>query len=139
MRRLAFIERAYLDGGRKLVLVRRDNVEHLILIGGPIDVVVETGIQAEALPAAAAAKEDYSYADAAAWPHQEVSLASGKVKAEPGRPSFLAAIRDAALASGKAREPAEPKLSLPEGGEKSEKEERDTLELTPSLEEKAAQ
>ena len=29
---------------RKLVLVRRDNVEHLILIGGPTDVVVEPSI-----------------------------------------------------------------------------------------------
>lgn len=46
-RRLAFIERTALDGGRKLLLVRRDDVEHLILIGGPIDLVVETGIRAE--------------------------------------------------------------------------------------------
>src|SRR5215470_14569348 len=57
MRRLAFIERAYLDGGRKLLLVRRDDVEHLILIGGPIDLVVETGIQPGTYPSAAAAKE----------------------------------------------------------------------------------
>jgi hypothetical protein len=27
-----------------LVLVRRDNVEHLIMTGGPVDVVIETGI-----------------------------------------------------------------------------------------------
>lgn len=30
--------------GRKLVIVRRDNVEHLILIGGPNDVLVESSI-----------------------------------------------------------------------------------------------
>jgi|GEM_PF-786682 len=30
--------------GRKLVIVRRDNVEHLILIGGPNDVLVESNI-----------------------------------------------------------------------------------------------
>ena len=29
---------------RRLVLVRRDNVEHLVLIGGPQDVVIEPGI-----------------------------------------------------------------------------------------------
>ncbi len=29
------------------MLIRRDNVEHLLLIGGPIDLVVETGIPAE--------------------------------------------------------------------------------------------
>jgi hypothetical protein len=48
MRRLEFIERTRLDGGRKLLLVRRDDVEHLLLIGGPIDLVVESGITAEA-------------------------------------------------------------------------------------------
>lgn len=44
--RLAFVERTSLDGGRHLLLVRRDDVEHLILVGGPIDLVVETGIKA---------------------------------------------------------------------------------------------
>jgi len=43
-RRLSFIERAALDGGRKLLLIRRDDVEHLVMIGGPIDIVIETGI-----------------------------------------------------------------------------------------------
>jgi outer membrane biosynthesis protein TonB len=33
------------DSHRRLVLIRRDDVEHLILIGGPTDVVVEQGIQ----------------------------------------------------------------------------------------------
>ncbi len=47
LKRLAFVERTALDGGRRLLLVRRDDVEHLILIGGPIDLVVETGIRAE--------------------------------------------------------------------------------------------
>ena len=44
-RRLAYVERTALEGGRKLLLVRRDDVEHLILIGGPIDLVVESGIR----------------------------------------------------------------------------------------------
>ncbi len=48
-RRLAYIERTALEGGRKLLLVRRDDVEHLILIGGPIDLVVESGIRSEAV------------------------------------------------------------------------------------------
>jgi hypothetical protein len=46
-RRLAFIESSSLGGGRKLVLVRRDGVEHLLLVGGPIDLVVEAGIRSE--------------------------------------------------------------------------------------------
>lgn len=43
-KRLAVVEHASLDGRRRLVLVRRDNVEHLIMTGGPVDVVIETGI-----------------------------------------------------------------------------------------------
>jgi flagellar protein FliO/FliZ len=42
--RLAISEQATLDSRRKLVLVRRDDVEHLIMTGGPVDVVIETGI-----------------------------------------------------------------------------------------------
>lgn len=45
-RRLGLVESAALDGRRRLLLVRRDNVQHLILTGGPVDVVVETGIKA---------------------------------------------------------------------------------------------
>ncbi|MEL6290832.1 MAG: hypothetical protein AAFQ44_03460 [Pseudomonadota bacterium] len=43
-RRLDVVEQANLDGRRRLVLIRRDNVEHLIMTGGPVDVVLETGI-----------------------------------------------------------------------------------------------
>ncbi|HWL04729.1 MAG TPA: flagellar biosynthetic protein FliO [Xanthobacteraceae bacterium] len=42
--RLAVIDSAAVDNRRRLVIVRRDNVEHLLMIGGPTDVVVETNI-----------------------------------------------------------------------------------------------
>ncbi len=42
--RLGLVDAFWLDGQRQLVLVRRDNVEHLIMIGGPTDVVVESQI-----------------------------------------------------------------------------------------------
>jgi hypothetical protein len=42
--RLAVIDYATVDARRRLILVRRDNVEHLVLIGGPTDVVVEANI-----------------------------------------------------------------------------------------------
>jgi flagellar protein FliO/FliZ len=45
-RRLGVVEAASLDGRRKLVLIRRDNTEHLIMTGGPVDVLIESGIQA---------------------------------------------------------------------------------------------
>src|SRR5215467_15333794 len=51
--RLAVIEGAAVDGRRRLVLIRRDNVEHLLIIGGPADVVVEQNI----VRAAAALRE----------------------------------------------------------------------------------
>ena len=43
-RRLGIIEQANVDGRRRLLLIRRDNVEHLLMIGGPTDVVVEPNI-----------------------------------------------------------------------------------------------
>jgi hypothetical protein len=42
--RLAVIDAATVDGRRRLVLIRRDNVAHLLMIGGPTDLVVEPNI-----------------------------------------------------------------------------------------------
>lgn len=43
--RLAVMDAAAVDSQRRLVLVRRDDVEHLILIGGNADVVIEQNIR----------------------------------------------------------------------------------------------
>ena len=42
--RLGFVETFALDGERQLVLVRRDNIEHLVMIGGPNDVLIKSSI-----------------------------------------------------------------------------------------------
>jgi len=42
--RLDVVEQASVDSRRRLILIRRDDVEHLIMTGGPVDVVIETGI-----------------------------------------------------------------------------------------------
>jgi hypothetical protein len=42
--RLAVIDAASVDGRRRLVLIRRDNVEHLMMIGGPNDLIIEPNI-----------------------------------------------------------------------------------------------
>src|ERR1039458_4123389 len=42
--RLAVIDAATVDGRRRPVLIRRDNIEHLLMIGGPTDLVVEPNI-----------------------------------------------------------------------------------------------
>jgi hypothetical protein len=49
--RLAVIDAAAVDGRRRLILIRRDNVEHLLMIGGPSDVVVEANIVRAGAPA----------------------------------------------------------------------------------------
>ncbi len=42
--RLEVVDQANVDGRRRLILIRRDDVEHLVMTGGPVDVVIETGI-----------------------------------------------------------------------------------------------
>ena len=42
--RLGVLDAFAIDARRRLVLIRRDNVEHLIMIGGPNDLVVESQI-----------------------------------------------------------------------------------------------
>ena len=43
-KRLGVVE-TVVNAKRKLFLVRRDDVEHLVMIGGPIDMLIETGIK----------------------------------------------------------------------------------------------
>ncbi len=43
--RLAVMDAAAVDSKRRLVLIRRDDVEHLVMIGGPSDIVVEQNIK----------------------------------------------------------------------------------------------
>lgn len=44
-RRLAVVEVASVDARRRLVLVRRDDTEHLILLGQTSDLLIESGIR----------------------------------------------------------------------------------------------
>ena len=48
--RLGVIDHATVDARRRLILIRRDNVEHLLMIGGPTDIVVESNIVRAATP-----------------------------------------------------------------------------------------
>jgi flagellar protein FliO/FliZ len=69
--RLAVIDAASVDGRRRLVLVRRDNVEHLLLIGGPTDIVVEPNIDKAAIAAAAGVPASPALRDIKASPALE--------------------------------------------------------------------
>lgn len=44
-RRLEVIEIAPIDAKRRLLLLRRDRTEHLVLLGPTTDVVIESGIE----------------------------------------------------------------------------------------------
>jgi flagellar protein FliO/FliZ len=69
--RLGVMEQASVDSRRKLLLIRRDDVEHLIMTGGPVDVVIETGI-------AAPLREE----------EEEEIAPNGRVRQEPEPPVF---------------------------------------------------
>ena len=66
--RLAVMEHASVDGRRRLLLIRRDDVEHLIMTGGPVDVVIETGIGAQS----DAAKSEPRRAEPARFEQQRI-------------------------------------------------------------------
>ena len=96
MPRLAVIDAAAVDGRRRLVLVRRDNVEHLLMIGGPTDIVVEPNIlratpardQMASRPAVGGAEAPPRIAplpDAANW-SDDGSRSDGFDHAEPQMP-----------------------------------------------------
>lgn len=93
--RLAVLDAAAVDPRRRLVLVRRDDVEHLILIGGPSDVVVESGIGASGgadiqalLPAATAGfpAAPAEVPDARARVQEDVAPAGDRSAVAPSQP-----------------------------------------------------
>jgi flagellar protein FliO/FliZ len=97
MPRLAVIDAAAVDGRRRLVLVRRDNIEHLLMIGGPTDIVVESNIvrampgrdQLPPRPAVAGADMQPRIAplpDPAGWSEAEAARVEPFDHAEPQMP-----------------------------------------------------
>ena len=97
MPRLAVIDAAAVDGRRRLVLVRRDNIEHLLMIGGPTDIVVEANIvratpSREQIPARPSSAEPSSATripplpDAASWLDGEGARSDGFDHHEPQMP-----------------------------------------------------
>ncbi|WP_377289282.1 flagellar biosynthetic protein FliO [Rhizobium sp. SG2393] len=73
--RLAVLDAAAVDTRRRLVLVRRDDVEHLILIGGPTDVVIESRIVG-----ASAGQQPAPAAERGATPTPETRAPDGRTE-----------------------------------------------------------
>src|SRR5215471_16958214 len=114
MPRLAVIDAAAVDGRRRLVLVRRDNVEHLLMIGGPTDIVVEPNIvraqaRAEQMPqrppGGAEPPRIAPLPDATSWTDGEGAAIHGfdhhpepaQMPEPPPRPSFVDDLRRPAM------------------------------------------
>ncbi|KAB2678228.1 hypothetical protein F9K85_04570 [Brucella tritici] len=103
--RLSVMDAAAVDSRRKLVLIRRDDVEHLLLIGGPTDVVVEQNIVME-------------------------SRAHARVQASRIEPEHIERFKqhEATLTNEKAERPALP-LQTPQAEEKDE-----AIQITSAIE-----
>jgi len=116
--RLAVIDHASVDARRRLILIRRDNVEHLLLIGGPTDVVVEPNI-VRAMPASREAPAARAPAVAELLPRAIPLPDSGSSDSWPLQPEPAAAPtraqRDAltALADNLAVHPVTPSRTRP--------------------------
>ena len=103
--RIGVTEVASVDGKRKLVLIHRDGVEHLIMTGGPIDVVIEQGILPQRRPLAAPQP-------AAAQPHYEPRFAAPQANlageanlSEPQQPGNFGRLRQRPAPAQPAGEP----------------------------------
>jgi len=78
--RLQVLDAAAVDTRRRIVLIRRDNVEHLVMIGGPTDIVIESGIGEEraylsARPVTQMAEEEQAVLATPAHPQAKLAAA----------------------------------------------------------------
>ena len=123
--RLAVVDYASVDGRRRLILVRRDNIEHLMMIGGPTDVVVEANIvRATAAPRDIAARPTAGLdALPRAIPLPETGNGSWPLAPEPA-PASRAASRLEPLQDETPRETPRPPAPL---AEPPARPQRDTL------------
>jgi hypothetical protein len=117
------VDFAAVDSRRKLVIIRRDNVEHLVMIGGPSDVVVETNIVRNAAaasrdaPAArngADSSRPVTVSDPTQWPLQPETASSAPPNTAPAARSDRAARVPSDEAWQTPAEPAVPPQPIPE-------------------------
>lgn len=114
--RLAVLDAAAVDARRRLVLIRRDEVEHLIMIGGPSDLVIEQGIgaiSAETAMRAAAAPPPESVVtrrqpETLPNREREPDVARRRTFDEEPRPRREAAVPEMERRTPPRREPAPP-------------------------------
>lgn len=111
--RLQVLDAAAVDTRRRIVLIRRDNVEHLVMIGGPTDIVIESGIGDERAYLSARPVNPLPLEDQPELPKPATtpSLAA----AEPPAPQIAAPPAAASTpVEPPVRRPATPQPSMPE-------------------------
>jgi hypothetical protein len=110
--RLAVMDATAVDSHRRLVLVRRDDIEHLILIGGPTDVVVERDIRLAAPRRPALTGDSGQQQAAATAPRPRAPQPAPPPAPAPARQAPPPAAQPAAAARPRAPAPA-PKPAAP--------------------------
>jgi flagellar biogenesis protein FliO len=108
--RLSVTDAAIVDDKRRLVLVRRDNVEHLVMIGGPSDIVIEQNISRLPAPAQQQNREPTPMRE---QPIVVREPAAAPSESSPSSASALQRIRQAT--SRPKREAAMPENTRPNG------------------------
>ncbi|BDA85086.1 hypothetical protein Sa4125_26280 [Aureimonas sp. SA4125] len=126
--RLAVMDITAIDPKRKLVLVRRDEVEHLILIGGQNDIVIEANILRVASGARPARTEPSFRPDDAAPVDRRPAVAAAPSQQRPaptppaaqgprpaanGAPRAKDVVQTSPLARPLPRAPSTPEISAP--------------------------
>lgn len=115
-RRISVTESVMVDAKRHLLLIRRDDVEHLVLTGGPQDLVVEAGI-----PLVEPGAEPDLFAEPDRSASEDLRLPAGDA-----RPSFAAASSGPPLPN-----PADPSVRTRLGGPVADPEPTSEGSLTP--------
>ena len=110
--RLAVTDAAQVDDRRRIVLVRRDDVEHLIMIGGGNDLVIESDIRQR--PAAAQGKPAAKPAPAPARPAATKPAEAPKPAAAPApKPEPAPAASASVAPPQRPAQPAQPVRNEP--------------------------
>jgi hypothetical protein len=107
-RRVGVIESVQVDEKRSVILVRRDNIEHLVMIGGRNDVMIESNIVRQ--PAANAACRPVPETKALASPNVSTRESIAKPAPESFHNDLGELIRG--LEFGASRHPFEPRSSV---------------------------
>lgn len=93
--RLSVVDAAPVDGRRRLLLLRRDDVEHLVMVGGPNDLLVESRIVRGAQTVAARPAGPVVTQSPPAPPRQPVEDDKETPRALPGAAALASAVAGA--------------------------------------------